>query len=261
MHQFVGKAPEIGHAHADGKALEHHLVVGGVAHIDPVRQFRLQVAAEQPAQHPLRTRPLAVVAKPAVDVDGAHRGRHALLPHHLHHGGNALRRKVGEFAVVDGDVGHTAGAVTRQHRARHFAHDAPCRSLQALGVVCPRGGVLLILGVHFGPVAHQRHGAVLGHQGGQGPLAGKRLAPAQRAAGDGDDRQAGRVQGVQGLQRRGLDLPVTGERVVDVRHHAMKAAQRLQGGFSQRARRLRGLWRCRLAGHCGGLSRSGRSRE
>ncbi len=261
MHQFAGKASEIGHAHAAGKALEHHLVVGGVAHIDPVRQFRLQVAAEQPAQHPLRTRPLVVIAKPAVDVDGAHRGRHPFLPHHLHHGGNALRRKVGEFAVVDGDVGHAAGAVACQHRTGDFAHDALGRSLQALGVVRAGGGFLLILGVHFGPLAHQSHGAVLGHQGGQRPLTCKRRAPAQRAAGDGDDRQAGRVQGVQRLQRFGLDLPVAGERVVDVRHHALKAAQRWRGGFSQRARLLRGLGQCGLAGHCGGLSRPDRSRE
>jgi len=201
-----------------------------------VRQIRLQVAAEQSAQHPLRARPLVVIPEPPVDVDGAHRGRHPFLPHHLHHRRNAFGRQMRELAVVDGDVGHAAGAVTRQHGARHFAKDASGGGLQPLGVVRPGGGVLLILGVHFGPLAQQRHGAVLGHQRCQGPFAGEGLAPTQWAAGDGDDGQAGRMQGVQGLQCLGFDLPVAGERVVDIGHHALQAAQRLRGGFAQRSR-------------------------
>ena len=85
-----------------------------------------------------------VVAVPAIDVNAADGGRHALGLHDLHHLGDLLGCQPGELAVVDGDVGLAPGRVLRQCRARHLAQQALCHRLHALEVTGPSSGILLV---------------------------------------------------------------------------------------------------------------------
>ena len=142
MRELGFEAADVGHADAVGKVLEHQHVVGRIADIDPAVDLVVQVAAQQLAHYPARARQLVVVAEPAVDVDGAHRGVHALVPHEAHHLCHARRRQLRVFAVVYGDVGLAARAVARQRGARHFANDAPRDLLHAREI---GGANLLVL--------------------------------------------------------------------------------------------------------------------
>ena len=81
---------------------------------------------------------------PAIDVDAADSSRHAFALHALNHGIDGGWGEVGEFAVVDRDVGFAARVVARQHRAGHLAHDALAHLLHARVVSGARGSVLLV---------------------------------------------------------------------------------------------------------------------
>ncbi|MPN28199.1 hypothetical protein SDC9_175639 [bioreactor metagenome] len=80
-----------------------------------------------------------------------------------------------------------------------------------------RGVVLLVDLVHAPAViAAKRNGAVLGHDGIDGPLRCKWLTPADGAAGDRDDVQTCGLQCRQRIQCVLRDRAVGGEGVVDV---------------------------------------------
>ena len=58
--QFLFKTPNIGHAHAVCEMLKHDLVVGGVAHINPLVEFLFLISACEFFENPLRTMPFIV---------------------------------------------------------------------------------------------------------------------------------------------------------------------------------------------------------
>ena len=53
--QLRFKAADIGHACTERKVLEHHLVIGGVSHINPACQFGIQLTSPQGFQDPTGT--------------------------------------------------------------------------------------------------------------------------------------------------------------------------------------------------------------
>lgn len=243
------KAGDVGDADAVGAVREHGFVVGGVADIHPLRQLVGQGAAPELAHDPLRALPFVVLAKPAVDVDGADGGVHARFLHQAHDVGDVLLGQLGEFAVVDGDVALAPGRIGGELGTGHGGGDVLGQRLHAREVVRAHLGALLVeLGHAPISLAHEGDSAVFGQQGIERPLLGVGRAPARRAAGDGDQAQAARTQGVQGVQRAGHDVAVAGEGVVDIGHHALDGVALRQRPLFQGAHHGAGGWGFRHGG-------------
>ena len=126
------------------EVLEHQLVVGRIAYIHPAVHFCIEIPAPQLAHDPPRTFELVVRAKPAIDVDAAHRGIHARRPHDAHRLVNALLGQVRELAVVDGDVRLAPRRVGGTAGAGHLALDL-CKHFLHAGVVALAGGLVLLV--------------------------------------------------------------------------------------------------------------------
>ena len=75
-----------------------------------------------------------MITDPAVDVDGADRGLQAFAVHDGYHLSDALWGQIGEFTVVDGNVGFAARTVAAAPCTGHVAFDTGEHLLQA-GVV------------------------------------------------------------------------------------------------------------------------------
>jgi len=202
-------------------------IVGRVADEHPAFPLGVQVAAEAFAHDPARAAELVVHADPAVDVDGTDGGAEPVLAHQPHDTVDVGFVQPGELAVVDGDVGLAAGAVLRQPRVRQGGQYALRHRLQPHRVRPPCGRVLRVgLAQRAVRPAPERHRVVLGHDGVHRPGQRERLAPAGRPPGDGEHRQAGGAQRVQGGQRVGRDRAVGGQGVVDVGEHAVHVGTR-----------------------------------
>jgi len=182
-----------------------------------------------------------VIADPAVDVDRAHGGVQAVAAHEGHHLRDLGLVQMRKLAVVDRDVGLAPGAVGGQAGLRQFAQHALCGGLQAREVGGPGGRVLQVVPAELPVVpAPQRHGAVLRHDRVHWPRQGKGLAPAGRPAGDGQHRQTGGAQAVQGVKRVLRDRAVGGQRVVDVGQHTSDARALMGGPQGERGGRGQG---------------------
>jgi hypothetical protein len=116
-------------------------------------------------------------------------------------------RQVGELAVVDGDVGLAAGRILCQ------PVPGTSRSTRAL-TCCMRAVACARVGSScwyrrcspttspWGECGHQRHRAVLGHDRVDRPAAGQRLAPPDRAPGDGHHGRPASLSAAEPSARR-----------------------------------------------------------
>ena len=122
-----------------------------------------------------------------------------------------------ELAVVNRDVGFSAGAVAGSLRAFNALFYVLQHRLQAfkMGAACLRA-LLVELAQARVRFVQQSHCAVFGHDGVHWPALRKGLTPAHRPACDCHHRQARLAQIGQGLQGLSGDGTGSGQRVINV---------------------------------------------